>query len=978
MKSFRDPGYDAIDSAVTALVGIPEGLLSAIRLKGERSNADQVSSAGAKSVYQVTPTTRDLVLKKYGVDAYLGPKQAATAAGYLLKEGLQRNGNDPAAAVGEYIGGTDRKNWGPQTKAYIKRVVPTASPDRVAGSMPDGSQSTFDRISGTLKPKSTEPSLASVYDAYRLGKMDPQAASEFEADVRAGKVMLPGGAALPEKKTPTALPAGVVAAFNSGEMPDEDRSQLQADLKAGLVALPGGASLTGPPEMNMGRSVGLAARNIFRGVNQVAGLVGDPINAAMSAITGQPYQSTAGAGDAVADAIGLPNNVTPTEKIIGAMGSGAVGALVPAVGAEQLAARGLGSVVSEALATQPVAQAVAGATGGGSGEAAAQNGAGPVGQVAASLLGAGTGLGAAAAIERLASTLTGTRAAQAAARITTGVADNVTDVADRVAAKFPRKAMVDDAGHLTPDGQEVALRAGADPDRVSAAFTREPGPRPPSRGAPEPQPTPETPATPAAAVPVADVLPRFAEAQSEGVPLTRGQAQQLFGAQNEENNLLARDGAEGDQARAFKETQQTAIKDALDRFKTGIGDTAGDPVARGEAVKQAISDLRDQGAEGVTQLYKQAEAMGGAGVNLDVDAIKAASQDALIDEGASELVKRSVGQELSRYGLIGDAAPMNEAGITKITLDDGSAVSIRGPVKPLTLATADDFRKAMNRLFRDDTTNVTGPIKSAIDDAVEAAMERAATETTGDVGAAYKAARAAHRAQVQTYRAKDIVSDVIAEKPGTNTPTVQADKIIDRIFGSDPDAVTNLRKIKARLLSSKTEENKAAWAGIKAQGVSDIFGKAVNVQTGNISGARLNTAIQKFGVPKLKVLLEEDEFNQLMKLKRIIGDATIPMSGTTNPSGTFYKIAAFLGGPVGNRFLPGIGSSVAALAQKAREMASTQRALKGITEFNGRAEALEKADTAARDFVAEFINSGQSGKLLPPSLNAGTPHDNRH
>ena len=121
--SYKDPTYDALDAQVTKELGLPSGLLSGIRLRGERSNADQVSSAGARSVYQITPTTRDLFLKKYGVDAYASPADAAKVAGLHLKESLQRNKGDSAAAVREYIGGTNPANYGPVTSAYVERVT---------------------------------------------------------------------------------------------------------------------------------------------------------------------------------------------------------------------------------------------------------------------------------------------------------------------------------------------------------------------------------------------------------------------------------------------------------------------------------------------------------------------------------------------------------------------------------------------------------------------------------------------------------------------------------------------------------------------------------------------------------------------------------------------------------------------------------------------------------------------------------------
>lgn len=126
-NSYKDPFYDKVDSDVTKQLGLPAGLLSNIRLKGERSNADQVSSAGARSVYQITPTTRKLALAKYGVDAYNSPEDAAKVAGLLLQESLQRNKGDQASAVREYIGGTNPANHGPVTDAYVKRVTGTDS-----------------------------------------------------------------------------------------------------------------------------------------------------------------------------------------------------------------------------------------------------------------------------------------------------------------------------------------------------------------------------------------------------------------------------------------------------------------------------------------------------------------------------------------------------------------------------------------------------------------------------------------------------------------------------------------------------------------------------------------------------------------------------------------------------------------------------------------------------------------------------------
>lgn len=124
-KSYKDPFWSSLARQAEQEVGLPANLLQNILLKGERSNADQVSSAGARTPFQVIPETRQALLKKYNVDAYRSPEDAAKAAALLLKESLERNQGNVREAVGEYIGGTNRKNWGPVTQAYIKRVAGT-------------------------------------------------------------------------------------------------------------------------------------------------------------------------------------------------------------------------------------------------------------------------------------------------------------------------------------------------------------------------------------------------------------------------------------------------------------------------------------------------------------------------------------------------------------------------------------------------------------------------------------------------------------------------------------------------------------------------------------------------------------------------------------------------------------------------------------------------------------------------------------
>jgi len=121
--SFKDGVYDQIEAGLERKYNLPTGGMKAIRTRGERSNADQVSEVGARTVYQIMPGTRSLFAKKYGVDAYSSKEGAAEVAALHLRDSMKRNGGDWNAAVAEYHGGPDRRQWGPRTRAYGQRVT---------------------------------------------------------------------------------------------------------------------------------------------------------------------------------------------------------------------------------------------------------------------------------------------------------------------------------------------------------------------------------------------------------------------------------------------------------------------------------------------------------------------------------------------------------------------------------------------------------------------------------------------------------------------------------------------------------------------------------------------------------------------------------------------------------------------------------------------------------------------------------------
>jgi hypothetical protein len=306
MKSYKDPAYDDLDAQTSAKLGLPDGLLSAIRLRGERSNADEVSEAGAKSVYQIIPKTREAAIKKWGIDAYLSPENAALVAGHLLKDSLERNQNDVAAAVQEYHGGTDRKGWGSRTSAYLNRVMTGLAPEVRAPRR---------RLSEELNTEApgAQPSLANVFKAYAAGTMDPESAAELEADVAAGRVIPPRGVKVAAPKGAADPLQGVLDAYYSGRMQPDEKAEFEADVAAGRVTLPPGVQL------QAGNGLAGSAR-----ASQIPGQDGRPVN-----VTTAPEPTLA--EKAVGTAEAALSTVTGATTGAAGMVAGTVGGLAGAV-----------------------------------------------------------------------------------------------------------------------------------------------------------------------------------------------------------------------------------------------------------------------------------------------------------------------------------------------------------------------------------------------------------------------------------------------------------------------------------------------------------------------------------------------------------------------------------------------------------------------------------------------------------------------
>lgn len=148
------------------------------------------------------------------------------------------------------------------------------------------------------------------------------------------------------------------------------------------------------------RQLGLTGRAAAQGAAGLVGIAYDPIAAVQNYLFGTDVAPLREQVQRALTDLGVPEPETATERVIGAISEGVVGAggqVAAARGAERLLTGGARQVAG-AMAAQPRAQVAGGGAGGGAAQAAAEAGGGAGAQIGAALVGGALG-GRAAGLE---------------------------------------------------------------------------------------------------------------------------------------------------------------------------------------------------------------------------------------------------------------------------------------------------------------------------------------------------------------------------------------------------------------------------------------------------------------------------------------------------------------------------------------------------------------------------------------------------
>jgi len=212
---------------------------------------------------------------------------------------------------------------------------------------------------------------------------------------------LPPGFVLEGSQSAGGLPTGFQVEQPTQTAPETTASGVMGAVTRGLALPAAGAALGAAAGLPFGGVGAVPGAIAGAGAATLAGLVGDPIVGTINNLFGTKYTMPTEAMEDLLSRIGVPEARTQAERIVQATAAGAAGAggTVAAGRAIQAAAGQAAPItagVGRMVASQPGLQVAGGSGAGAAGQTAQEMGAGPGGQIAATIAGAMAPVGVAA------------------------------------------------------------------------------------------------------------------------------------------------------------------------------------------------------------------------------------------------------------------------------------------------------------------------------------------------------------------------------------------------------------------------------------------------------------------------------------------------------------------------------------------------------------------------------------------------------
>lgn len=612
------------------------------------------------------------------------------------------------------------------------------------------------------------------------------------------------------------------------------------------LALPAAGALAGAamgaPFAGVGAIPGAIAG---AGAATLAGMVGDPIVSGINSLFGTKYTLPTDAMEDLLTRVGVAQPRTAAERIVqttAAGASGGAGGVALGKAVEAAAAGPVARGVGQLMATTPGLQTISGGTAGAAGGLAKEAGAGPVGQIAATIGGA----------------------------FVPSIPAATKAVTRQVARQFAPPAPAPPRVEPTFETQ-VPTATGAPGESMGTAMA----PEGVARGS-----------VGAAATP--DAVRRVTTAESLRVPvtLTKGAAQRDAAQLAFEKEQMK--GEFGAPLRNRAEENNLQILQNFDATidATGAKAAFSGPAATGGSVVNALS-TGWQAAKNKTRVaYTKAKNSPEAQADVDTNSV------VTIGKGDQEITDSLIGYINSKItglpsSLVPDTARKLLIKMDLAAADDaGNLIS-----KPATVGKLEEFRKELSGTAKFDD-NVGLREETILKKLVDA-------QTDPVSGPLYKEARALRTKQANKFEDRAIVARLIKNRAGMKDPQVAVDQVFQRsILNGSPEEITFLKRV---LLTSGKDGQQAfkELQAATAQHIRDQSTSGVGTDSAGralVSPAQLNRVVSQLDKNgRLDIIFGKQEAERMRDLNEVVKYVTTVPPGTLiNSSGTAGTLLAAL------------------------------------------------------------------------------------
>lgn len=409
-----------------------------------------------------------------------------------------------------------------------------------------------------------------------------------------------------------------------------------------------------------------------------------------------------------------------------------------------------------------------------------------------------------------------------------------------------------------------------------------------------------------------EALIRKAVYESQGISPTRAMITRDFADNLNEQNLMKSE--EGGILRDIYTKNNAAIRENIRRVAPA-GVQAADAPTYGARLRAPVEAKERLAQDATNQIYKVADLLEGGRT------VKPTELVGYLRQNTDMLNASDAGKQVTAY--LQKSGILGKGGQPRMEYKLDPLMGGRREAPDLTLRQVSGLRKVVN----DAWGSAQGPAKAQLNE-MRQLLNGMVDEAGGDMFKAYNQLRTA---KGRAFEDNPIIDKLLSDKKGYyGTDFIEDSEVFNKaILKSSPEQLI-------KLYQHVDKAGKDLTKAQLAKHIEDqVFGNMGTNESGDVvaSAAKLNRAISSIGMPKLRLLLGDEDAQGLMLLSKTLREISNPPSGTV-PQGSAPRLV-FMQKQILNALrrvgkLPVIGDIAEAGLAAAEKGAAAKAAREGV------------------------------------------------